>query len=125
MGSNNKAISTYEITEGTFPQKYNEIVVDKAFMAKLNKKSIPGTVITLDMGAGNEEFIVTGFTDKKNTSLTYIIYTSKEFADRSPVMEKIPYEALVRLIMWMICLIPHLQRLFTRLLLVMVLTGRM
>ena len=48
------------------------------------------------MGAGNEEFIVTGFTDKKNTSLTYIIYTSKEFADRSPVMEKIPYEALVR-----------------------------
>ena len=49
LGSNNKAISTYEITEGTFPQKYNEIVVDKAFMAKLNKKSIPGTVITLDM----------------------------------------------------------------------------
>ena len=96
LGSNNKAISTYEITEGTFPQKYNEIVVDKAFMAKLNKKSIPGTVITLDMGAGNEEFIVTGFTDKKNTSLTYIIYTSKEFADRSPAMEKIPYEALVR-----------------------------
>lgn len=97
FGSHQEAITTYILVEGTAPQKYNEIVVDKRFMTALGKESKLGTSITLDLGDITEEFIVSGFTDDKYTILTHPIRTSKEFAEQSPIMKDLPYTALVRL----------------------------
>lgn len=92
-----ETIKTYTIVEGTAPQKYNEIVVDKMFMTALGKESKLGTSITLNFGSVTEKFIISGFTDDKYTVLTHPIRTSKEFAEQSPIMKEVPYDALVRL----------------------------
>ncbi len=96
FGSTSDAINTYLPVEGAAPQAYNEIVVDKAFAEEMKIEGKPGTAITLDVGNMAEEFVISGITDSGNAALPHTIYTSKEFAEKSPVMETLSYEALVK-----------------------------
>lgn len=90
-------IRTYVIDDGVLPEKYNEIVVDKAFMKALGRECRLGDFISLDVGGISEEFIITGYTDEKYSAVTHPIRVSKEFAENSSLMKDIPYTALVRL----------------------------
>ncbi len=104
FGSHDSAIETYQLAEGAAPEKYNEIVVDTAFIDALKKAAALenggriGSAVTLDTGSGMEEFVITGLTEKAFPSSSYSVYVSREFAEKSALMKQIPYEALVRLL---------------------------
>lgn len=93
FGNNNNKIETYKLQEGSFPQKYNEIVASKAFIEKAGIEAKPGKGIILNTGNIEEKFIISGIADSKSQG--DIIYVSKEFADKSPVMKDISYNTLV------------------------------
>ncbi len=95
--SNAEKISTYVIVDGILPKKYNEIAVDKAFMEALGRECSLGDSISLDAGGTSEEFVITGYTDAGYATLTHPVRVSREFAENSPLMKKMPYTALVRL----------------------------
>ncbi len=97
LESHGEKIKTYVLTRGALPQKYNEIVVDRAFMEALGRTCETGACVFLDTGAGPEEFIITGYTDEKYTALTHPVRVSGEYARSSPLMKAVPYTALVRL----------------------------
>lgn len=92
-----EGIRTYVLSEGTVPENYNEIVVDKAFMSTLGKEASIGAALTLDLNGRTEDFIVCGYTDDHYTMLTHPVRVSRAFADQSPEMKDLPYTALVRL----------------------------
>lgn len=121
FGSHGGAIETYQLAEGKAPEKYNEIVVDRAFIDALKEAADPdsasalenesasgsapalgnggriGSSVTLDTGSGMENFVITGLTEKAIPSSSYSVCVSREFAEKSDLMKQIPYEALVRL----------------------------
>ena len=121
FGSHGGAIETYQLAEGAAPEKYNEIVVDRAFIDALKEAADPdsaaalenesasgsapalenggriGSSVTLDTGSGMENFVITGLTEKTIPSSSYSVYVSRGFAEKSNLMKQIPYEALVRL----------------------------
>lgn len=121
FGSHGGVIETYQLAEGKAPEKYNEIVVDRAFIDALKEAADPdsaaalenesasgsapalenggriGSSVTLDTGSGMENFVITGLTEKAIPSSSYSVYVSREFAEKSDLMKQIPYEALVRL----------------------------
>lgn len=121
FGSHGGVIETYQLAEGKAPEKYNEIVVDRAFIDALKEAADPdsaaalenesasgsapalenggriGSSVTLDTGSGMENFVITGLTEKTIPSSSYSVYVSREFAEKSDLMKQIPYEALVRL----------------------------
>ncbi len=121
FGSHGGVIETYQLAEGKAPEKYNEIVVDRAFIDALKEAADPdsaaalenesasgsapalenggriGSSVTLDTGSGMENFVITGLTEKAIPSSSYSVYVSRGFAEKSDLMKQIPYEALVRL----------------------------
>ncbi len=97
FGSHGGSIETYQLAEGKAPEKYNEIVVDRAFIEALENGGRIGSSVTLDTGSGMENFVITGLTEKTIPSSSYSVYVSREFAEKSDLMKQIPYEALVRL----------------------------
>ena len=120
FGSHDGPIETYQLTEGKAPEKYHEIVLDKAFVEALEKASDAeetglkndgnsgsapalenkgkiGSAVTLDTGNGMEKFVITGLTEKTFYTSSYSVYVSREFAEENALMEQIPGEALVRL----------------------------
>ncbi len=97
LESYGEKIRTYVIADGVLPKKYNEIVVDKAFMKALGRECKLGDSISLDVDNISEEFIIIGYTDEKHSTVTYPIRVSKEFAENSSLMKDMPYTALVRL----------------------------
>ena len=55
-------ISTIEIAEGTYPEKINEIAVDKAYMKQIGKKAKLGETLSFSFLDGSEEtFTISGF----------------------------------------------------------------
>lgn len=121
FGSHDETIETYRLAEGSAPEKYNEIVVDKAFLAawKMNptidsaadskqearadsaanseKEMAIGSTVSLDTGNGAEKFTITGLTERAQSTSSYIICVSREFAEKSGVLGQTPCESLVRL----------------------------
>lgn len=97
FGSHGGVIETYQLAEGKAPEKYNEIVVDRAFIEALENGGRIGSSVTLDTGSGMENFVITGLTEKTIRSSSYSVCVSREFAEKSDLMKQIPYEALVRL----------------------------
>lgn len=88
---------THVPVEGKAPDKYNEIVVDKAFMKALGKECILGASVFLDVDGSTEEFTVSGYTDDEYSMLTHPVRVSGAFANQSAVMKDLYYMALVRL----------------------------
>ncbi|HIS44059.1 MAG TPA: hypothetical protein IAB47_01685 [Candidatus Scatomorpha merdigallinarum] len=93
-----ESIRTYVVNEGRAPEAYNEICVDRRFMSAFGRDCELGAPLTLDLGARQETFTVTGYTDDGYTSLTHPVRVSREFAVRSPEMGVMPFTALVRLV---------------------------
>ena len=90
-------IKSYELTNGTQPEQYNEIVIDKNVEAELGYQLNIGDTIVFSMGDGKtEEFIITGFTNNAKTG-TFYFYVSAEYAKRGVLLSDVPYSALIRI----------------------------
>ncbi len=83
--------------EGREPRRYEEILVDKAFLRALGREAALGEKIALKTGGETEEFTVCGYTEGSGSAAVHAVHVSKAFADRNPYMKDAPYTALVRL----------------------------
>ncbi len=90
-------IRTYVPAEGKEPERYDEIVVDRAFMEQLGKECKIGEKLTLTVGDRQEEFVLCGYTDRGRKLSVYPVYVSGEYADKGLPVREIPWTALVRI----------------------------
>lgn len=91
-------IVTIKIAEGSYPQKIDEIAVDKSYMERINKEAVIGQKLEFTFLDGSkEEFTITGFTDNKLVSSVYHLLFSKEYAKKGSQLKDIPYNAAVRI----------------------------
>lgn len=90
-------IWTYVPAEGKEPERYDEIVVDRAFMEQLGKECKIGEKLTLTAGDRQEEFVLCGYTDRGRKLSVYPVYVSGEYADKGLPVREIPWTALVRI----------------------------
>lgn len=97
MKSQKEGIRTFVPIEGREPEAYNEIVVDKGFMNRIGKECRIGERISLNAANGGEEFVICGYTDRKQELSQYTVYVSAEFAEENPSMRAVEYTALVRI----------------------------
>lgn len=67
-------IASQKVTEGSYPEKLNEIAVDQAYMKQIGKAAKLGTVLELQNFDGDTEtFRVSGFCDQRFV-VPYIFY---------------------------------------------------
>lgn len=87
-----------EISEGRYPEKRNEVVVDKAYMECIGKKPVVGAELAVTWLDGNtENYIVSGYTELKRKDNIFMFLFSEEYAKQGPQLKNIPYFAAVRI----------------------------
>lgn len=87
-----------KISEGRYPEKMNEIVVDKAYMERIGKKPAIGAEVAVTWLDGNtENYIVSGYTDENIADHNFTILFSEEYAKKGSQLKDIPYSAAVRI----------------------------
>lgn len=91
-------IRTFVPAAGRPPEKPDEVVVDKKLAEVLGLEASPGQTLTLDADGQRQDFTICGYTENDYETAVYSVYVSREFADTSPKMQKIPYTALVRIV---------------------------
>ena len=94
-----KSIKTKMIAEGNYPEKSNEIVVDKP-MLKLfpNARNIGDSIKIKFLNGSEEEFIISGFYEEENEdSSIYTILFSKEYSRNGEQLKDVPYTALCKI----------------------------
>ncbi|MFR1725342.1 ABC transporter permease [Emergencia timonensis] len=85
-------IASQKVTEGSYPEKLNEIAVDQAYMKQIGKAAKLGTVLELQNFDGDTEtFRVSGFCDSGSSSRIYSILFSKAYAEKGPWLKDLPY----------------------------------
>ena len=65
---------------GAYPKKENEICVERGMLRYLNMPEETGQSLRLDMGDGEQEYIISGILEKENTSRQYDLYISEALA---------------------------------------------
>ncbi len=65
---------------GAYPKKENEICVERGMLRYLNMPEETGQSFRLDMGDGEQEYIISGILEKENTSRQYDLYISEALA---------------------------------------------
>lgn len=97
MPNGSGIIKSYELTAGTYPERYNEIVIDKNVQSELGYQlNIGDTLIFPTDDEITEEFIITGFADNAETG-TFYFYVSSEYAEQGVLLSDVPYSALIRI----------------------------
>ncbi len=87
-----------EISQGRYPQKKNEIAVDKAYMACIGKKPVIGEEIEIAWLDGTaERFVVSGYTDDKTSARDFMVMLSEKYAENGSQLKDVPYSAAVRI----------------------------
>lgn len=87
-----------EIIEGHYPEKINEIAVDKAYMECIGKEPVIGAEVEITWLDGmTESYVVTGYTDNKNPAGLFTILFSEEYAREGSQLKDIPFLAAVRI----------------------------
>ena len=82
--------------DGKLPEKENEIALERSYLQMLGLPATVGQTITLDLGNGEADYIVSGVFGDNNSSKAYNIVTSKAYAEK--VSQAVPdYELKVRL----------------------------
>ncbi len=90
--------SVSEISEGRYPEKMNEIAVDKAYMRCIGKEPVVGAEAEIAWLDGNtEKYIISGYTDYKATAKNFTVMFSKKYAENGSQLKNIPYYAAVRI----------------------------
>ena len=82
--------------DGKLPEKENEIALERSYLQMLGLPATVGQTITLDLGNGEADYIVSGVLGDDNSSKAYNIVISKAYAEK--VSQAVPdYELKVRL----------------------------
>ena len=82
--------------DGKLPEKENEIALERSYLQMLGLPATVGQTITLDLGNGEADYIVSGVFGDDNSSKAYNIVTSKAYAEK--VSQAVPdYELKIRL----------------------------
>lgn len=68
--------------DGKLPEKENEIALERSYLQMLGLPATVGQTITLDLGNGEADYIVSGVFGDNNSSKTYNIVTSKAYAEK-------------------------------------------
>lgn len=98
IDSQAEKIATYIPTKGSIPEKEDEIVVDKKFMAALGKEAKIGETIELEFDNNTRKtFTVCGYTENEYEYEVYNIYVSRSYADYGYPLSEVLYTALVRI----------------------------
>ncbi len=93
-----KEIQTIDIAEGKYPEKINEVLVDKSYMNQIGKDAKLGETLSFEFLDGSkEDFVISGFTDFENSSQVYSIYMSKAYAENGSQLKDMDYSAAVRI----------------------------
>lgn len=86
-----------EISEGHYPEKMDEVVVDKAYMEYIGKEAETGADIAVTWLDGTtENYIVSGYTDYKTTAKNFTVLFSEEYARNGSQLKNILCSAAVR-----------------------------
>lgn len=87
-----------ELSMGQYPEKMDEIVVDKAYMECIGKEAETGAGITVTWLDGTtENYIVSGYTDYETTAKNFTVLFSEEYARNGSQLKNIPCSAAVRI----------------------------
>lgn len=87
-----------ELSMGQYPEKMDEIVVDKAYMECIGKEAETGADITVTWLDGTtENYIVSGYTDYETTAKNFTVLFSEEYARNGSQLKNIPCSAAVRI----------------------------
>ena len=74
-------ISVMTLVEGHYPEKYDEIAVDKAYMKQIGQPPELNTQLTITFYNGiTETYTVTGFTNDETSEKIYALYYSSDYA---------------------------------------------
>lgn len=91
-------IETSKIAEGHYPEKIDQVAVDKAYMKHIGKEAKLGTTIKLQNFDGTTEtFQICGFSDDQSTSTMYAVMLSKAYAEKGRWLKEIPYSLAVKI----------------------------
>lgn len=87
-----------EIKEGRYPEKMNEVAVDKAYMECIGKQAETGAGLTVTWLDGTtEHYIVSGYTDSKTTAKNFMVLFSEEYARNGSQLKNIPFSSGARI----------------------------
>ena len=94
-----KSIKTKAIVKGSYPEKLNEIVVDKSMLNLYpNSKNIGDSIKIKFLDGSEEEFIISGFYEEENEdSGIYTILFSKEYSENGEQLKDVSYTALCKI----------------------------
>ena len=94
-----KSIKTKAIVEGNYPEKVNEIVVDKPMLELFPDTKNIGDSIKIEFLDGSEEdFIISGFYEEIDEySRIYSILFSKEYAEHGEQLKDVPYDVACKI----------------------------
>ena len=87
-----------QISEGRYPEKENEIVIDKAYMKCIGKEPAAGAEIAVTWLDGTtERYLVSGYTDSKATNQNFTVMFSEAYARNGSQLKNVPWSAAVRI----------------------------
>lgn len=82
--------------DGKLPEKENEIALERSYLQMLGLPATLGQTVTLDLGNGEADYIVSGVLGDDNSSKAYHIVISKAYAEKAS--QAVPdYELKIRL----------------------------
>ena len=64
---------------GNFPEKEQEIIVEQAFLDYFGLPQETGQTIRLNLGNGDQDYIISGILQKENNSRMFSVIVSKAF----------------------------------------------
>ncbi|MCM1037940.1 MAG: FtsX-like permease family protein [Ruminococcus sp.] len=86
------------ISKGHYPDKRNEIAVDKAYMEYIGKEAEIGEEITITWLDGTaEDYVVSGYTDYQTSSKSFTLLFSEEYARNGSQLKNIPCSVAARI----------------------------
>lgn len=75
-----RSLLQVEPITGAYPEKENEICVERGMLRHINMPEETGQSLRLDMGDGEQEYVISGILEKENTSRQFELYISEALA---------------------------------------------
>lgn len=94
-----KSIRTKAIAEGNYPEKINEVVIDKPILKLFpDAKNIGDSIKIKFVDGREEEFIISGFYEEIDENISvYSILFSREYSENGEQLKDVPYIAPCRI----------------------------
>ncbi|MDO5559685.1 MAG: ABC transporter permease [Oscillospiraceae bacterium] len=99
VSENSGRMQMRNISEGSYPQEFDEIVVDKEYLKRIGHEPVLGSTLDITWIDGTQEtFRISGFTGTGGSQSVFMIYFSQKYAENGSQLAEVPYSAAVRII---------------------------